>query len=750
MEFTLTLFSAFVKDTEILNKMRREEMGTKPKRQKKVHTADIQNIHEGSGDHSSHQHTTQAEQQMHIHGSEQGEQKDHRNHREHEKHIHHDRHDRSGGHKHHEHHEHMVQDFKKRFWISLVITVPVLLLSPLIQRVFGIQESIGFPGDSYTLFALSSIIFFYGAYPFLKGLFQEVGSGRPGMMTLISVAISAAYFYSSAVIFGLEGKLFFWELVTLIDIMLLGHWVEMKSVMGASKALEELAKMLPSEAHKIMTDGSIQDVAADTVLAGDRVLVKPGEKIPSDGQILEGETSVNESMITGESEPVSKKPGAQVIGGSINGEGSITVEVKKVGKESFLSQMIELVRQAQESKSKTQDLANRAALWLTILSLSVGTITFFLWYVVFGKEFVFALERTITVMVITCPHALGLAIPLVVAVSTSLSAKNGLLIRNRASFERGRTIGAIIFDKTGTLTEGKFGVTDVVLFSDSIERDELVKYAASVEAHSEHPIAYGITASAKETYRVEGFKAIPGKGAEGRVNGSEVKVVSPGYLREKNISLQDERIDRLSSQGKTVVYVMMNGKVEGALALADIIRPESKRAIAHLKEMGIRCMMLTGDNRKVAQWVSEEIGLDEYFAEVLPHEKSEKVKEVQARGITVAMTGDGVNDAPALAQADVGIAIGAGTDVAVETADIVLVRSNPLDAAAILKLARATYRKMIQNLIWATGYNAFAIPLAAGALYGAGIVLGPAMGAVFMSLSTIIVAINARFLKVEK
>jgi Cu2+-exporting ATPase len=656
----------------------------------------------------------------------------------------------TGGHNHHEHHAHMVRDFKKRFWVSLVITVPVLILSPLIQRALGITGALDFPGDRYVLFGLSSIIFFFGAYPFLKGLFQEVGSGKPGMMTLISVAISAAYFYSSSVVFGLEGKLFFWELVTLIDIMLLGHWIEMRSIMGASKALEELAKLLPSVAHKILPDGSIQDIPLDEILSADHVLVKPGEKIPSDGEVLEGESSVNESMITGESKPVVKVGGTEVIGGSINGEGSLKVEVKKVGKDSFLSQMIELVREAQASKSKTQDLANRAALWLTIISLSVGASTFFIWYVVLGKEFVFALERTITVMVITCPHALGLAIPLVVAVSTALSAKNGLLIRNRAAFEKGRNIGAIIFDKTGTLTEGRFGVTDIIPLNGKRDKENLLSYAASVEVHSEHPIARGIVASAKKTYKVENFKAIPGKGAEGNINGKEVKVVSPGYLRDKDIDTHDEGIDRLSAQGKTVVYVMIDEKVEAAIALADIIRPESKKAISLLKGLGIRCMMLTGDNKKVAQWVSEEIGLDEYFAEVLPHEKSDKVKEVQSRGITVAMTGDGVNDAPALAQADVGIAIGAGTDVAVESADIVLVRSNPIDAAAILKLARATYRKMIQNLAWATGYNIIAIPLAAGVFYRAGIVLGPAMGAVLMSLSTVIVAINARFLKVEK
>ncbi|NOZ68577.1 MAG: copper-translocating P-type ATPase, partial [Deferribacteres bacterium] len=610
--------------------------------------------------------------------------------------------------------------------------------------------SLRFAGDLYVLFGLSSFVFFYGGYPFLKGLFNELRNLKPGMMTLIAIAITTAYVYSSVVVFGLEGKVFFWELATLIDIMLLGHWIEMKSIMGASRALEELAKLMPSEAHKIMPDGSVQDVALDKLRTGDRVLVKPGEKIPADGDVVAGGSSVNEAMLTGESMPVSKKAGDRVIGGSINGEGSITVEIKKTGRDSFLSQVIELVKEAQESKSKTQDLANRAALWLTIIALGGGAITLFVWLVLMNRDFAFALERTVTVMVIACPHALGLAVPLVVAVSTALSASNGLLIRNRSAFEKARNIQAIIFDKTGTLTEGRFGVTDTVVFKDGTDERELIKYAASVEAHSEHPIAKGIVASSPETYPVEGFRAIPGKGAEGRVNGRDIKVVSPGYLRENNIRAEDERIERLASQGKTVVFVMIDGDLKGAVALADIIRPESKEAISLLRGMGIQCMMLTGDNRQVAAWVAGELQLDDYFAEVLPHEKSAKVKEVQARNLVVAMTGDGVNDAPALAQADVGIAIGAGTDVAVETADIILVRSNPLDAVAILGLARATYKKMIQNLAWATGYNAFAIPLAAGVLYKAGILLTPAMGAVLMSLSTVIVAINARFLKVEK
>ncbi len=667
---------------------------------------------------------------------------------EHAMHMKHDKHNYHG---HGDHHAHMVADFKKRFWVSLIITIPILILSPMIQEFLGIAESIRFSGDLYVLFALSSIVFFYGGYPFLKGIFDELKSAKPGMMTLIAIAITTAYLYSSAVVFGLTGKIFFWELATLVDIMLLGHWIEMKSIMGASKALEELARLMPSDAHKLMPDGSIKDVPLSELKEDDRVVVKPGEKIPADGEVIDGETSVNEAMLTGESKPIFKKAGTKVIGGSINGEGSITLEVQKTGKDSFLSQVIELVKEAQESKSRTQDLANRAALWLTIIALAGGAITLFIWLAIMNKDFAFSLERTVTVMVITCPHALGLAIPLVVAISTAISARNGLLIRNRAAFERARNIQAIIFDKTGTLTEGKFGVTDIIIFEDGIDENELLKYAASVEVHSEHPIAKGIVSSSKESFPVQGFRAITGKGAEGKVNGKDVKVVSPGYLREQNIHVKkDERIEKLSSQGKTVIFVIIDGELRGAIALADIIRPESKKAISKLKDMGIKCMMLTGDNKQVAKWVSDEIGLDEYFAEVLPQEKVAKVKEVQSRGLIVAMTGDGVNDAPALAQADIGIAIGTGTDVAVETADIILVRSNPLDAVAIIGLARATYKKMVQNLAWATGYNTFAIPLAAGVLYRLGILLSPALGAVLMSLSTVIVAINARLLRVER
>jgi Cu2+-exporting ATPase len=649
---------------------------------------------------------------------------------------------------HRRHHAHMVADFRRRFWVSLIITAPVLLLSPMIRRFVGLERALSFSGDRYVLFLLASIVFFCGGWPFLKGFGDELGRRTPGMMTLIAVAISAAYIYSGCVVFGLPGKIFFWEIVTLIDVMLLGHWIEMKSVMGASRALEELARLMPSEAHKLMPGGETRDVPVAELASGDRVLIKPGEKIPADGMVVEGETSVNEAMLTGESKPVPKQSGARVIGGAINGEGSITVDITKTGKDSFISQVIELVRQAQESKSRTQDLANRAALWLTIIALSGGGLTLFIWLALVGKDFAFSLERTVTVMVITCPHALGLAVPLVVAVSTALSAQRGLLIRNRAAFERARNIQAIIFDKTGTLTLGKFGVTDTVVLSEGMDEKEILKLAASLEALSEHPIARGIASAVEDKYRVEGFKALTGKGVEGRINGREVKVVSPGYLRENSVAAKDDRLARLSARGKTVVYLLIDGQVSGAIALADIIREESKPAIARLKEMGIQPMMLTGDNKQVAEWVAKEIGLAEYFAEVLPEEKAQKVKEVQSRGLTVAMTGDGVNDAPALAQADVGIAIGAGTDVAIETADVILVRSNPLDAVSILGLSRATYKKMIQNLAWATGYNALAIPLAAGVLYAYNILLSPAIGAALMSISTVIVSINARFLKV--
>jgi Cu2+-exporting ATPase len=646
----------------------------------------------------------------------------------------------------------MVADFRRRFWVSLVLTIPVLAMARHIQGWLGLHGMLAFPGDALVQFVLASAIFFYGGWPFLAGLVGEVRTRRPGMMTLIGLAIAVAYGYSSAIVFGLRGEDFFWELATLIDIMLLGHWIEMKSVLGASAALESLVRLMPAEAHVVQSDGSTRDVPVTELRRGARVLVKPGEKIPTDGVIVEGHTSVNEAMLTGESKPVEKAKDAAVIGGSVNGEAAITVEVAKTGDETYLAQVIALVRQAQESRSRSQDLANRAAVWLTGVALGGGVVTLGAW-LAFGASLPFAIERTVTVMVIACPHALGLAVPLVVAVSTALSAGNGLLIRDRSAFERARALDAIVFDKTGTLTEGRFGVTDVIPLRGRSEA-ELVRLAASLESQSEHPIAAGVVRSAQER-RIAfapptDFRAIPGKGAEARVDGVAVKVVSPGYLKTAGLAAEDPRVHEVAEQGKTVVYVLVDDRVEGAIALADIIRPESREALARLKDMGIRAMMLTGDATAVASWVARELGLDEFFAEVLPDQKAAKIKEVQARGLTVGMTGDGVNDAPALTQADVGIAVGAGTDVAIESADIVLVRSDPRDVIAIVDLARATYRKMVQNLWWATGYNLVAIPVAAGVLYPAGVLLTPAVGAVLMSVSTVIVAFNARLLRLRR
>ncbi len=643
----------------------------------------------------------------------------------------------------------MIADFRRRFWVALLLTPPVLALSPMIQEFLGLREVLAFRGSDYLLLTLSSIVFFYGGWPFLSGLANELAKRRPGMMTLIALAITVAFAYSAAVVMGLSGKMFFWELVTLVDVMLLGHWIEMRSVMGASGALDALVRLLPSDAHRLTESGATEDVLVTEIRQGDRILIRPGEKVPIDGIILTGRTSFNESMLTGESLPVEKEAGAEAVGGAINGEGAVTIEVRKTGDQTYLSQVIDMVKRAQESRSRTQDLANRAALWLTYIALGAGALTLVIWMAL-GLGFPFALERMVTVMVISCPHALGLAVPLVVAVSTQLTAQNGLLIRDRAAFERARKLQAVIFDKTGTLTEGSFGVSDIVTLGE-VEQDEVLTWAASLETQSEHPIARGIVASAEKRgltlHTVESFRNLTGQGAEAVVQGRDVKVVSPGYLRTHQKSISSEEIDSLGAQGKTVVCVLLDGEPVGAIALADIIRPSSFDAVKRLKAMGIQCMMLTGDSQQVAKTVAAELGLDDYFAEVLPADKAKKVREVQARGLTVAMIGDGVNDAPALVESDLGIAIGAGTDVAIESADVVLVRSDPRDVFAILALSRATYNKMIQNLLWATGYNAVAIPMAAGIAYNWGVIMTPAVGAAFMSLSTVIVAINAKLLQ---
>ncbi|HVT58417.1 MAG TPA: copper-translocating P-type ATPase [Thermoanaerobaculia bacterium] len=640
----------------------------------------------------------------------------------------------------------MVTEFRRRFWIGLALTVPVLALAPAIQSFLGVGSRWRFAGDTYLELGFASAVFFYCGWPFLTGAASELRRRLPGMMTLIALAVSVAYVYSSLVVFGLPGQVFFWELATLIDIMLLGHWIEMRSVLGASQALDRLVRLMPATAHRLRPDGSTEEVALGALAPGDRVLVKPGEKVPTDGVIVKGQTTIDQALLTGESQPVAKGEGEEVIGGSVNGEAAITLEVRKTGAATYLAQVVELVRRAQESRSRSQDLANRAALWLTLIALSAGVATLAAWLFA-GRDFAFAVERMVTVMVITCPHALGLAVPLVVAVSTAAAASAGLLIRDRAAFERARGIGAVVFDKTGTLTEGRFGVTDVVAVG-SLGDSELLRLAASLESQSEHPIAAGILAEARrrrlEVPAPEEFRALPGKGARARVEGREVRVMSPAALAAEGIAVADPRLAALAQASKTVVYVQVEGAVAGAVALADVIRPESRAALQRLHAMGVKTMMLTGDAEGVARAVAAELGLDEYFAQVLPHEKSERIEQVKRRGLTVAMVGDGVNDAPALAAADVGIAIGAGTDVAIESADIVLVRSDPRDVATVIELARATYRKMVQNLWWATGYNILAIPLAAGVAAPAGLLLSPAAGAVLMSLSTVIVAINAR------
>lgn len=654
-------------------------------------------------------------------------------------------------HNHDEHQGHSIGDFKKRFYISMVLTVPVLILSPLIQEFLGFK--IDFKGVMIVLFLLSTFIFFYGGRPFLLGAYKEIKNKAIGMMTLISLAIIVAYFYSSAVVLGLEGKVFFWELVTLIDIMLLGHWIEMKSVMGASRALEKLSALIPDKSH-LKKDDDIVDVDTKDLKDGDVILIKPGEKIPTDGIIIAGGSFVNESMLTGEAKPVKKIKNKKVIGGSVNEDGSLEVRVSGTGEDSYLSKVIDLVKKAQASKSKTQALADRAALWLTVVAISAGVITFFSWFFITG-ELAFAIERTATVLVIACPHALGLAIPLVVAISTTLSAQNGLLIRNRTAFENARKITTVVFDKTGTLTEGSFSVKDIVSLDESYNRDDVLKITASLEKKSEHPIAKAIIKIAQKEdlnkfSEVNNFKAIRGKGVEGIIDGTKMLAVSPGFLKEVGLEIPKE----VNSFAGTTIFLL--SKIEtkyniiGIINLSDTVRKDSRQAVDALRKEGIKLWMLTGDNEKVAQEVSEELKLDGFFAGVLPDQKQAKIKELQDKGEYVAMVGDGINDAPALAQANVGIAIGSGTDIASETADIILVNSNPNDIPLLISFGKLTYKKIIQNLGWAAGYNILAIPLAAGILAKTGILLSPAVGAVLMSLSTVVVAVNAKLLKVKK
>lgn len=646
------------------------------------------------------------------------------------------------------HHEHMIADFRRRFWVVLVLSIPIVVMSQLLQQLLNYQ--ITFPGSKFILFGLSTIVFFYGGWPFLSGARDELRERNPGMMMLISLAITSAYIYSTLTTFFLQGDEFYFELATLILVMLLGHWIEMRSQVGASRALQELIQLMPEEAHKLDEQGNTTDVSVKTLVPGDRILIKPGEKIPLDGKIFEGQSPVDESMLTGESVPVEKNPGMEVIGGAINGSGVLKIVVEKVGDETYLAQVIKTVNEAQMQKSRTESLADRAARWLFYIAISVGALTFVVW--LFTGTVSQALSHLVTVLVIACPHALGLAIPLVNTVSTSIAARNGLLIRNRVQFEDGRQINRIVFDKTGTLTEGKFGVTDD-LPAEGVSENELLSLAASVESQSEHPIARGIVQKADglglTLQPVTDFEALPGQGLRARVEGVGVSVLSPGAIRQAGLSFDEQRFNQWTAEGKTVVFVLKENTLQGMIALADIIRPSSFEVIKQLNQQNIEPIMITGDNRQVANYVGKQLGMAQIFAEVLPNQKSGYIKDLKQGNKTVAMVGDGINDAPALAESDLGIAIGAGTDVAIETADVILVNSNPRDVLNVIKLSKSTYSKMIQNLVWALGYNVIAIPLAAGVLESRGIVITPALGALAMSLSTIIVAFNARALKIE-
>ena len=663
-------------------------------------------------------------------------------------HKHHEhREQQHSAHQHDKHEGHHTHDFLKRFWVSLIITVPILALSHMIQDWFGFN--LEFTGDKYVLFALGTLIYLYGGMPFLKGMIGEIRAKAIGMMTLVAIAISVAYFYSTAVVFGLQGMDFYWELATLIVIMLLGHWLEMRSQMAASKALQTLVALLPNEVT-VERNGEAYKIRLDELANNDIVIIKPGEKVPADGDVIEGLSYVNESMLTGESVPVKKEAKSKVIAGAINGDGVLKIKATGVGKDTYLNKVINLVQDAQTAKSNTQNLADKVAKWLTFIAIGVGVATFGYWYNVNG-DLAFALERMVTVMVTACPHALGVAIPLVVAISTTLSATNGLLIRNRTAFEVTRNLTTAIFDKTGTLTEGSHEVQRIIAL-DNFTEEEIIQYAAAVQQNSEHHIAKGMIKLLKEKelqlWKSDSFQYMQGIGVKGTVNGKEIVAAGPNYFTENEID-KPAVPSEIDQDTETINYVFIEGKVIGIITLADRIREGSQEAIHKLKEMGIKSFLLTGDNEKIAASVSKKLGMDGFLANVLPHNKQEKVKEYQAKGEIVAMTGDGVNDAPALAQADVGIAVGSGTDVAAETADIILVNSDPRDVVKMIDFGKRTYQKMIQNLVWAVGYNVVAIPLAAGVLYP-NFVLSPAMGAVLMSVSTIVVAFNATLLKLNK
>ncbi|HET6824264.1 MAG TPA: copper-translocating P-type ATPase [Anaerolineales bacterium] len=682
--------------------------------------------------HTSHGTTAENHHEMHAHashaGHEMGKESGH------------------AGHVDHTGHENM---FRQRFWVSLLLSIPVLLYTPMLQMWFGFRMP-DFAGSGWIAPVFAIVIFLYGGVPFIQMSVPEIKNRQPGMMTLISLAISVSFIYSLAAVFVNLGEGFFWELVTLIDIMLLGHWIEMRSVRQASGALSTLAKLMPDTAEHILPDGSMHTMPVSSLQPGHLVLVRPGASIPADGVVEGGESDVNESMITGESAPVKKTSGANVIAGTINGTGSLRVRVSAVGEETALAGIMRLVREAQNSKSRTQILADRAAGWLFYLAVGVAVLTAIVWTLSIGFD-LFTLQRVVAVLVIACPHALGLAVPLVVAISTTSAAQNGILVRDRLALEAAREIDVVIFDKTGTLTKGEQGVVAIKTTGDE---NQALALTAAVEGDSEHIIASAIRKAAEEKRlqlpAISDFEALKGRGIRARANGRDVWVGGPRLLEMLNVEPPKEisEFSRSSgSKGQTVIYLIQEKQALAAFALADVIRPESYEAVKKLKEMGIQVAMLTGDSKDVAKAVANELGIDLYFAEVLPEHKDEKVIELQKQGKKVAMVGDGVNDAPALVRADVGIAIGSGTDVAIESAGIILVLSNPLDVVKIFKLSRASYRKMIENLVWASGYNVVALPLAAGILAWAGILLSPAVGALLMSLSTIIVAINAQLLR---
>lgn len=662
-------------------------------------------------------------------------------------HHHHDT-DHHGHDDHDAHAHHSPEMFRDRFWFSLVLTIPILYFSEQIQAWFG-YSAVTFPGSAWVNPVLGTILFMYGGLVFLQGAVHELQDRQPGMMTLISLGITVAYGYSMAVTFGAPGMPFFWELATLIAIMLLGHWLEMASVQGASRALEHLATLIPHTAHRLV-DGGTEEVPVTELREGDLILIRPGEQFAADGVVTDGSSSVNEAFLTGESRPVRKEVGDEAVAGSVNGEGALTVTVSRIGAETTLSQIQRLVEEAQSSRSRFQNLADRAAGWLFYIALGAGIITFAAWLLITG-DIEQTITRTVTVLVIACPHALGLAIPLVTVNATSMSAANGILVRNREAFERARDITIVAFDKTGTLTEGAFGVREVYTAERSVE--EVLELAAALEVRSEHPLAQAVIVEVQERNitvpDVENFEVMSGKGVRGSVAGATYTVGRPEWIAEQGLEFPESLqrgLAEAEARGESVIALMDDTRALGLIAMADRVRAGAKDTIRALKAAGVEPIMITGDAEAVARSVAAELGIDHYHARVLPQEKATKVQELQAEGRT-AFVGDGINDAPALLQADLGIAIGAGTNVAIESADLVLVEDEPADVLAALRLSRATYRKMMQNLAWATGYNAIALPLAAGVLAWAGFLLSPAVGAVLMSLSTVVVAINAMLLR---